>query len=59
MEASLGCGAVSAECAAGPISSGWGPAGLPQGGGVTNGGLSGVWPPFPEIGLFPAFSSFF
>ena len=28
-------------------------------GGVTNGGLRGVWPPFLEIGLFQPFSPFF
>ena len=33
--------------------------GLPQMGGVTNGGLRGVWPPFPEIGRNRPFSPFF
>ena len=28
-------------------------------GGVTNGGLRGVWPPFPEIGRNRPFSPFF
>ena len=28
-------------------------------GGVTNGGLRGVWPPFPEIGRNRSFSPFF
>ena len=33
--------------------------GLPQIGGVTNGGLRGVWSPFPEIGRNRPFSPFF
>ena len=28
-------------------------------GGVTNGGLRGVWPPFPKIGRNRPFSAFF
>ena len=32
--------------------------GSAENGGVTNGGLRGVWPPFLEIGLFRPFSDF-